>query len=286
MLAPGTANPEDRSAAIYLRAVVVLLAVVVAVVSGCLLVASAAGLPPGAAARRGQGAYAWMPVAGVVAATQMMVFVTVAGAVRPGYDVDRNWVSQLSIGPGGWQGTANLASCGLWLIVCAAGLGSRLGPDGAARWAVLLVRCCGAGLVVLAIVPTDPGLGYPPGVPSVYTAAGAAHQLVSALLGLCAIAAAALLGRCLRDTGVAWARPAGLVVAAGMAVVLVAASVLVVLDADGVLPGTPSGLLERVALFAGLGWIAVVGTALLVTGGAPGSARQPGAAPEAALRDR
>jgi hypothetical protein len=49
------------------------------------------------------------------------------------------------------------------------------------------------------------------------------------------------------------------VLAAVMTVLFVAASVLVLLDAGGVLPGNPSGLLERVALFAGLGWIGLVG---------------------------
>lgn len=223
-----------------------------------------------------------MLAGGVVAATQMMVFVGIAGATRPGYHPDRNWVSQLSLGPGGWQGTANLATCGLWLVVCATGLRRRLGTAGAARWAVRLVRWCGAGLVLLAIVPTDPGLGYPPGVPSVFTATGAAHQLVSVLLGSSAIAAAALLGRCLRGSRLSWACPAGLAVASVMAVAFVAASVLVVLDADGVVPGNPSGLLERVTLFAGLGWIAVVSTALLVTGGGPGCPPRAGSA----VRDR
>ena len=196
----------------------------------------------------------------------------------------------MSIGPGGWQGTANLATCGLWLIVCAAGMRRRLGPAAAARWAVRLVRCCGAGLVVLAIVPTDPGLGYPPGVPSVFTATGAAHQLVGALLGLCAIAAAALLGRCLRGSptragGPGWAGPAGLLVASVMAAAFVAAGILVELDADGVLPDNPSGLLERVTLFAGLGWIAVVSTALLAAGDGPRASRA-GAGREVAVRDR
>jgi len=224
--------------------------------------------------RYAQGPLAWRPAGGVVAATQMIAFVTAAGLTRPGYDPDRNWVSQLSLGPGGWQGTVNLATCGLWLIVCAAGLRRRLGTAGSARWSARLVRCCGVGLVVLAIVPTEPGLGYPPGVPSVYTAKGAAHQLVSVLLGLCAIAAAALLGRSLRGfrapaAGLPWAWPVGLLVAAVMAVAFVAASVLVVLDADGVLPDNPSGLLERVTLFTGLGWIAIVSAALLITRGGP-----------------
>jgi hypothetical protein len=138
----------------------------------------------------------------------------------------------------------------VWLLLCAAGLR----PLRSAR----LILCCGACLVALALLRTDPGIGYPPDVPPVRTFVGTAHQLVSVLLAFAGIAAAALLGRAVR-----LAR-AGLVVAAVMAVSFVAGSVLVLLDAGGVLPGAPSGLLERVALFAGFGWIGVVSAILTV----------------------
>jgi hypothetical protein len=196
--------------------------------------------------------YRWWPPPGVLAAVQMTAFVTVAGAVRPGYDSGRNWVSQLSLGPGGWLAAVNLAVCGGWLLLCAAGLRRRLGPSGADR----LVGWCGACLVAVAVVPTDPGLGYPPGVPTASTLVGALHQVIGLALGVTGTVAAALLGR--RLPGVRWAAPAGSAVAAVMAVTFGAGTVLVLLDAAGILPGTPSGLLERVALCTGLGWIGVV----------------------------
>jgi hypothetical protein len=197
---------------------------------------------------------------GVVAAVQMILFVTVAGAARPGYDAGRNWISQLSLGPGGWLAAINLAACGGWLLVCAAGLRGRLADSTAGRWAVRLVRWCGVCLVVLAVVPIDPGLGYPPGVAAVHTVPGAVHQAVALVLAIAGTAAAVLLGRCSRAV-LPWAPPAGLTVSAIMAVSFVGATVLVKLDEAGVLPGTPSGLLERVALYAGLAWIGVVGAA-------------------------
>jgi hypothetical protein len=67
---------------------------------------------------------------------------------------------------------------------------------------------------------------------------------------------------------VAWAARAGVVVAAVMVLSFVAAGVLVTLDVLGVVPGTPSGLLERVALFSGLGWLGVAGLCLLRQGAA------------------
>jgi hypothetical protein len=78
---------------------------------------------------------------GVPAAAQMILFVSVAGALRPGYDSGRNWISQLSPGPGGPLAAANLGTCGLWLMLAALGLRPSAG-----RWAAGLVLTCGACL--------------------------------------------------------------------------------------------------------------------------------------------
>ncbi|MEU4690848.1 DUF998 domain-containing protein [Actinoplanes sp. NPDC023714] len=182
-------------------------------------------------------------VFGVLAAVQMIVVSTVDGLTQPGYDVSRNWVSQLSLGPGGWLGTANLATCGLWVILGALGLRRRAG-----RGAVGLLLLCGFCLILLAAVRTDAGLGFPEGVPEEHTARGLLHQLISVVLGVAGIGAVTGIGP----------RRVARAVAGVMAVTFTAASVLVLLDDAGVLPGNPSGLLERVALFAGFGWIALV----------------------------
>jgi hypothetical protein len=223
-----------------------------------------------------------LPAFGVLAAVQMVLVSTLDGLTRPGYDETRNWISQLSLGPDGWHGTANLATCGLWLILCAAGLHRR-----AAGRAVGLILWCGLCLVALAVVRTDAGLGFPPGVPAEHTVRGLIHQLIAVTLGVAGIGAVAAAGP----------RRAARVVAAVMTVSFVAAGVLVLLDAGGVLPGNPSGLLERVALFAGLGWIGLVsgraawGSSARRRGAAPptgaaGPARTPGAARETAEAER
>jgi hypothetical protein len=183
---------------------------------------------------------------GVLAAVQMIAFVSVDEALRPGYDPARNWISQLSLGPGGELAAANLATCGLWLVLAGAGLRPRAGRRTAA-----LVMTAGASLALLAFVRTDPGIGYPPGVPAVHTVRGLTHQGISVVLGVAGVFAAAGL-----DVG--RFKKIGPAVAALMAVTFTAGSALVWLDAADVLPGNPSGLLERVALYAGLLWIAVV----------------------------
>ncbi|HLL64371.1 MAG TPA: DUF998 domain-containing protein [Micromonosporaceae bacterium] len=221
------------------------------------------------------GARRLLPGFGVLAAVQMIVVSTLDGLTRPGYDGTRNWISQLSLGANGWYGTANLATCGVWVILCAIGLHRR-----ADARAVGLILWCGLCLVSLALVRTDAGLGFPPGAPEEHTARGLIHKLISIALGVAGIAAVARVG----PRRAAWG------VAAVMAVSFAAAGVLVLLDAGGVLPGNPSGLLERVALFAGLGWIGLVSGRTAwescvrcgVAHGAAGRERTPDAAKETA----
>lgn len=192
-----------------------------------------------------------LPAFGVLAAVQMIVVSTVDGLTRPGYDATRNWVSQLSLGADGWHGTVSLATCGLWLILCAAGLHRR-----AAR----PVLWCGLSLMVLAAVRTDAGLGFPPGVPEEHTTRGLIHQLIAVTLAVAGIAAVARIGP----------PRAARVVAGVMTVSFVTASVLVLLDDGGVLPGNPSGVLERLALFIGFGWIGLF-SGRAATAAGPGS---------------
>jgi len=192
----------------------------------------------------------WLLLCGAVAAAQMVLVSVVDGATRPGYDPVRNWVSQLALGPRGWLGAVNLALCGFWLILFAVGLHLHLpGPAVAVR----LVALCGLGFGMIAAVPIDPGLDFPPGEPAVHTAVGLLHQAGAIAVFAGGTMASAVLGR-----RVGLAR-AGVAVAVLMIVSFVAAAVLVTLDVNGVLGGTPSGLLERVALYAGLGWIGTAG---------------------------
>jgi hypothetical protein len=197
----------------------------------------------------------------------MIVVVVVDGAARTGYQSHRNWVSQLSLGPNGWLASANMALSGAWLIAYAAGL-SHLDRTRQTVWAARLVLLCGIGFVVVAVVPIDPGLDYPPGVPAVHTPIGFLHQAAAVALFAAGTAASVLLGRCVAGVvpGATWAVGLGVAVAAMMTLSFVAACALVTLDVLGVAHGTPSGLLERVALFSGLVWLGVAGLCLLRRG--------------------
>lgn len=199
----------------------------------------------------------WLLATGVVAAVQMITVVTIDGALRAGFDVNRNWVSQLSLGPQGWIGVLNLSLCSGWLFAYAMGLRLHLAPSSTARWTVRLVLVCAAGFAVIAAIPIDPGMDYPPGVPAVHTALGFVHQAGAFTVFVGGTAGSVLLGRCIG------AARAGLIVAAVMIGAFIAATVLVILDVTGVVLGTPSGLLERIALYFGLIWIGICGMAVL-----------------------
>lgn len=175
------------------------------------------------------------------------------GATRAGYDPYRNWVSQLALGPRGWLGSANLALCGAWLLAYAMAL-RRFLPS--SPWSARLVGVCALGFGFVAAVPVDPGMDFPAGVPPAHTTTGAIHQFGAVALFAGGTAAAVVIGRAL-----GLPRP-GSVVAGVMIVSFVAASVLVTLDVRGVMPGAPSGLLERVAMFTGLGWLGATGLIL------------------------
>ncbi|WP_369076924.1 DUF998 domain-containing protein [Paractinoplanes toevensis] len=205
----------------------------------------------------------------------MIVFVAVAGALRPGYDANRHWISQLSLGPGGWAGALNLATVGIWLFLAGLGLRSQV-----SRWGFRLLLGCGVDLVLIALFRTDAGIGYPPGLPAEHSLHGLVHKVLS--LGL---AGAGIGGVIALRTALPFRRSpvAGLVTAALMAVAFAAGAVLVSLDANGVLSGSPSGLFERVALFAGLGWIgAVSGWAAWGSSGRRPAAASPTDRPEPA----
>jgi hypothetical protein len=90
------------------------------------------------------------------------------------------------------------------------------------------------------------------------TIAGNVHDLAGVAVFGSLIGAAVLLGRCIPGATL-W----GYLIAAVIATSFLACSILVALDYAGTLPSAPSGFLERVALFTGLGWLAIVAVCLL-----------------------
>lgn len=202
----------------------------------------------------------WADRASVLAAaaTALLVAVTTMdGATRPGYEPHRHLISHLSLGDRGWLGVANLSVGAAIVAVLAVALGKALPPGRAAKWGSGLVGAVALGLLLAAIFPIDPGLGYPPGSEASHSATGSIHDFAGMLVFGGLTAAAAVLGRAVggrRSAAAHWGYAMAIVVAASF----VATSVLLGLDYSGAWPGAPSGLFERIAMYAGLGWITAV----------------------------
>jgi len=183
--------------------------------------------------------------AGIVGPPIFIVTFLIAGAVRPGYSAWTNYVSQLATGDGGWIQALNFLVLAGLSGAFAVGL---LRADVVAP-AAFLALFAGA-LLVAGIFPTDPYAGYPPGAPLGQTTHGTVHG-VAGLLTFVSNALAAFA------TAVHFRRRAGWsAFAVGSAVV--GCAVLALFVGSLVVPvGGPAGLVQRVTIVVGFGWISV-----------------------------
>ena len=179
------------------------------------------------------------------------------GAIRPGYDAIRQYVSLLSLGPGGWVQIANFVVSGI--LVAGFGVGLRRAwPVGAgSRWAPRLIVLAGAGLFLSGVFVTDPAQGYPAGAPAGLPMDASWHagiHYLGALLVFAGLPAAMVVASRRLET------PSGRIWRA-----YCLASALVMLGswlATFAFPGTGgmpaiAGLLQRIAVAAGFQWLAV-----------------------------
>jgi hypothetical protein len=190
--------------------------------------------------------------------------VTVEDATRPGYSPWRHPVSQLSLGPGWPVNVALLLIGGAGLLASAIALRQALSTG--SRWTPRLIATAGVALVLAAIFPIDPGLGYPPGQPAVHHWSGLVHGIAGTVLFAALVAAPLTLARGLRGR-TDWPRWRRYSLATGLAVAVTyaATAVLSGLDQAGAWTNAPAGLLERVALIGGIGWCALLAARLLET---------------------
>jgi hypothetical protein len=197
--------------------------------------------------------------AGVAAPILFTTVYLIEGATRLGYDPLRHQVSLLSLGDRGWVQTLSFLVTGALMLVFAIGLRGWLwgGPSGRVTPAAVAVAAL--GLFLAGVFPTQPLFGYPPGTPEGMArdiSPGSVLHVLGAILfffGLI-VAAVAFAVRSWREESTGWA-----VASAGAAVVI-----FVCFGASG---GGPSGellfpnatgLLQRIALLAGLGWVLAI----------------------------
>lgn len=142
--------------------------------------------------------------AGGVAGILFCGVATYGTLTRPGFDLQRHAVSNLSLGEGGWTMVAAFICSGLLTLLCAFGM-SRVLDRGRGRRALpILVGLYGLGLVLAGIFPPPACCGFPAGTPDdqlpVMTPAAIVHSIAfmiafSSLIIACFVAARRLSGR-------------------------------------------------------------------------------------------
>lgn len=190
---------------------------------------------------------------GALGATLFVVVFLLDGMTRPGYSPTRHTVSALALGPRGWLQQANFVLCGAAVTASAVGLL----VSGDHRMLGLVLTIFGLGLVV-SVVPMDPMRGYPPGTPDTTpTTYSLRHQLHdwagAAVFGSVPVAAVA--------GAVAVDGPLMTVYSAATA--LVTAVLFVVFGSAWEADHPRAGLIQRVTIVAGWGWLGVLCWSLL-----------------------
>jgi hypothetical membrane protein len=205
----------------------------------------------------------WLLAAGIAGPVIFVVGFLVLGATRPGYDPARVFVSQLSLGPGGWLQVANFIVTGVLIVAFAVGL-ARLVPSGpAAIWGPRIVALVGLGFILAGVFVTDPALGYPPGTPPGLPSSpspGASIHYVGAMLVFFGLPAAMFVfARRFSRAG----RGVAAAVAVGSALAMLGFYFAALVSASGgpAIDGV-AGLLQRASAVVGLAWLALLGPAL------------------------
>lgn len=134
----------------------------------------------------------------------------------------------------------------------------RLGP--------ILPGVFSLALIVSGLIVTDPSLGYPAGTHSrgPQTLHGTIHG-VAGLITFSSLAIASfVMARCFAGdpNWKGWTLYSN-ITGTMVAVFFIASTVVSALDENGVLPGSPTGLLQRIAIIVGWSWIALLAMWLL-----------------------
>jgi Protein of unknown function (DUF998) len=209
-----------------------------------------------------------MLACGIVGPSLFVVVAMIEGATRPGYSAWRNYVSQLSTGDSGWIQIANFLACGLLTLAFAAGL-RRVMPYGRGSvWGPVLLGVFGLGLIVAGVFPSDPILGYPPGTQrtGAQTTQGFLHNIAGLAVFSAVAAACFVLAR--RFAGdPEWRGWPAYSVASGfvIGVFFVASLAAAALDEQGIVSIGLAGLLQRISIVVGWGWVALLALRLART---------------------
>ena len=203
---------------------------------------------------------------GAIGPLLFVIVLLIEGATRPGYSAWHNYGSSLSLGDQGWMQIANFLVCGLLILGFAVGLRQVLQTGRGSVWGPILIGVFSVALIVAGLFVTDPSLGYPPGTHG--SGPQTLHGIIHGVAGLTtfsslAIASFVMARRFAGDPN--WKGWAVYSIFTGVLVIVsfIAATAVSALDESGVLPGSPTGLLQRIGIIAGWVWIALLAIRLL-----------------------
>ncbi|HEU4782062.1 MAG TPA: DUF998 domain-containing protein [Ktedonobacterales bacterium] len=203
---------------------------------------------------------------GAIGPILFVIVFLIEGATRPGYSAWHNFVSDLSESSLGWIQIASFLVCGALVFCFALGLRRVFRSGRGAVWGPLLLGAFGLSLIVAGVFVTDPSLGYYPlGSPAgVQTPHGTIHGVTAPVVfGLLTSATFVFARRLAHDSLWRGWGVYSFVTGAVCVVTFIACLATAVLDEHGVLPNSPTGLLERIAIIVGWGWIALLAIRLL-----------------------
>jgi hypothetical protein len=132
--------------------------------------------------------------AGVVAGPLYVAVWLIQAFTREAFDITRHPASLLANGGPGWIQTTNFIVSGLLSIAAAVGLRRTISGRGRV-WGPRLLAAYGAGLLLAAAFPADPGAGFPVGTPADYaeiSTRGMGH-FVAGTIGFSGLIAACLV---------------------------------------------------------------------------------------------
>jgi Protein of unknown function (DUF998) len=192
----------------------------------------------------------------------------VEGAIRPGYGALHHFGSELSLGSRGWVQVTNFIVTGMLVLGFAVGLRRTLVTGRGSVSAPILTGVFGVTLIVAGIFTTDPKPGYPPrtaGTTEAITVPGTIHDL-NGLLSFAALTAIILVFAA-RFLGLPGWRGWGwwsLAIGVAVSVTFVLTGVLFNrAAAAGTLASSNHGLVQRLTIALGFGWLSVIALLLL-----------------------
>lgn len=223
---------------------------------------SAPGRAPGNLRRTGLAA-----VAGMIGSVLFVSVFTIGGWLTPGYSPTGMFVSELSLGPGGWVQILNFVLTGALMLLFGVGLATHFSNGAASRAGPALIQGIGVSLMASGPFTTDPSAMF-----DQHSVHGTVHGIFGALVFTFApISCFVFFRRFRRDPGwrplARWTLASGVILTLGIGLLRISQ-----VPGGGLFEW--KGLVQRIILVTFMAWIFAVAFRLRRHSGRAGSGSQ------------